>query len=66
MLMNCMDYVNDSRYMFTAGQVARMHATLSGPRTSLLQSDVLTSPEEQAFVTDSKRLPEILYDGVEK
>jgi hypothetical protein len=37
MFMNYMDYVDDdSMVMFTPGQVARMHATLDGPRKSLL------------------------------
>ena len=37
MFMNYMDYVDDdSMFMFTPGQVARMHATLDGPRKSLL------------------------------
>jgi Pregnancy-associated plasma protein-A len=35
MFMNYMDYVDDdSMYMFTSGQVARMRATLDGPRNS--------------------------------
>jgi Pregnancy-associated plasma protein-A len=36
MFMNYMDYVDDdSMFMFTAQQVARMHATLDGPRKSI-------------------------------
>jgi hypothetical protein len=35
MFMNYMDYVDDkAMYMFTQGQVARMHATFAGPRSS--------------------------------
>jgi hypothetical protein len=37
MFMDYMDYVDDdSMFMFTQGQVARMHATLDGPRSSLV------------------------------
>jgi hypothetical protein len=37
MFMNYMDYVDDdSMFMFTPGQVSRMHATLEGPRKSLV------------------------------
>lgn len=36
MFMNYMDYVDDdSMVMFTTGQVARMNATLAGPRKKL-------------------------------
>lgn len=36
MFVNYMDYVDDdAMHMFTPGQVARMHATLSGPRASV-------------------------------
>lgn len=39
MFMNYMDYCNDaSLYMFTKGQVSRMEATMSGPRSSLTRS----------------------------
>ena len=37
MFMNYMDYVDDdSMFMFTVEQVARMHATLEGPRSPLV------------------------------
>jgi len=37
MFMNYMDYVDDdSMFMFTDGQVARMSATMQGPRASLI------------------------------
>jgi len=42
MFMNYMDYVDDdTMMMFTAGQLRRMNATLSGPRASLAQSQGL-------------------------
>ena len=38
MFMNYMDYVDDdSMFMFTEGQAARMNATISGPRAGLIQ-----------------------------
>ncbi|WP_432709134.1 zinc metalloprotease [Pedobacter sp.] len=40
MFMNYMDYVDDdSMYMFTEGQVARISATMLGPRASLIQNE---------------------------
>jgi hypothetical protein len=45
MFMNYMDYVDDAAMvMFTNGQIARMHATLAGPRSSILvTAQALTS-----------------------
>ena len=38
MFMNFLDYVDDdAMYMFTKGQVLRMHETLQGPRKRLVQ-----------------------------
>jgi hypothetical protein len=37
MFMDYMDYVDDdAMFMFSVGQIARMHATLEGPRASLV------------------------------
>jgi hypothetical protein len=42
MFMNYMDYVDDkAMFMFTSGQVARMRATLSGPRKNLVKDAAL-------------------------
>jgi hypothetical protein len=46
--MNYMDYTDDSAmYMFTAGQVKRMDATMIGPRASILLTDGLIPPAVQ-------------------
>lgn len=45
MFMNYMDYTDDdSMFMFTKGQLARMDAALLGTRSALLSSDGLTLP----------------------
>ncbi len=66
MFMNYMDYTDDvGMYMFTVGQVVRMHATLNGLRASLLESPVVCHNEE-ARVTEAMHLPSKVYDGVNK
>lgn len=45
MFMNYMDYVDDAAmFMFTAGQVTRMNATLNTARAALLGSSALVAP----------------------
>ncbi len=45
MFMNYMDYTDDAgMFMFSADQVARMWATLDGPRASIKTSDALIPP----------------------
>ena len=42
MFMNYMDYVDDeAMFMFTSGQIARMHATLSGPRSDIVENSAM-------------------------
>ncbi len=50
MFMNYMDYVDDdTMFMFTAGQLRRMNATLAGPRASLANSVGLTPVQTPAL-----------------
>ena len=54
MFMNYMDYVDDdTMFMFTAGQLKRMNATLAGPRASLANSMGLTPVETPRLGTEA-------------
>lgn len=67
MFMNYMDCTNDqSRYMFTIGQVIRMHATLSNARSSLLEPGALVCYAEESGVTQAMRLSSSVFNGVDR
>lgn len=67
MFMNYMDYVDDGcMHMFTKGQVARIHATLHGPRSNILSSDGLSSPSTSQFKMISERLGAEFEEGTTK
>ena len=61
--MNYMDYIDDdAMFMFTIGQIARMNATLAGPRSSLVHDRWLhareeDSPDELVFRPEGYPLP---------
>ncbi|MER8786012.1 zinc metalloprotease [Mesorhizobium sp. M1006] len=58
MFMNYMDYVDDdTMFMFTAGQLKRMNATLAGPRASLSQSMGLTPVDTPALAAIALAAP---------
>jgi Pregnancy-associated plasma protein-A len=57
MFMNYMDYVDeDTMFMFTAGQLKRMNATLAGPRASLSSSMGLTPVHTPAIEREAVAL----------
>jgi hypothetical protein len=60
MFMDYMDYVDDdTMLMFTKGQVERMNATLTGPRTSLMSSSGLTPVATPRLATSSSARPAV-------
>lgn len=66
MFMNFLDYSDDdSRYMFTKGQMVRMRACLLTSRKSLVQSDVLRSQEE-VQMNNTILPPQKVFDGVNR
>jgi len=77
MFMNYMDYTDDAcMFLFTRGQVTRMHAALAGPRATLVgpESDeegerFVPTEEFRALATvhegEQGERPTLVFDGVD-
>ncbi|WP_196777412.1 M43 family zinc metalloprotease [Candidatus Nitrosocosmicus hydrocola] len=66
MFMNYMDYTHDdSMYMFTRGQCARMYHTLSTSRSTLLRSTALKCPVEESHLESFRKLPPKVFNGID-
>jgi hypothetical protein len=77
MFMNFMDYTDDAcMVLFTRGQVSRMHATLAGPRASVVGSDDSEEGERLVDVAEFRATalsqeveqgerPTLVFDGVD-
>lgn len=67
MFVNYMDYTDDEiKFMFTRGQVLRMHAVLSKTRSSILGRAPAISLEENELDPNIIKALEKVYDGVDK
>jgi hypothetical protein len=77
MFVNFMDYTDDAcMFLFTKGQVSRMHAALAGPRASLVgpsedeASERLVDLEEFRAMASVQEVeqgerPTLVFDGVD-
>ena len=66
MFMNFMDYTDDdSMYMFTRGQCARIYFVLSEFRSTLLQSTALRCPKEESHLEILRKLPHKVFNGID-
>lgn len=66
MFMDYMDYTDDdSKYMFTRGQCARMYNTLLTSRSALLESTALRSADEESQLESLRILPPKVFNGID-